>query len=199
MVDFLIHFFRKGSAPFRSLSALSDAQAVSIMRRLYVPGSVLWERFRDPESYLALRREVERALYRAFRERGGSPKQEHPIYLVLGRPKWTVAAADAATLATSTEIRVPLSLLDEAEISFTYPDSMASALLVKEKNPEYYEAEYHGKVFTLAEIRELVARKGLPGEGWETKMPKTYPHYVEAQVWNGPALVEHLAAGRIAT
>jgi hypothetical protein len=196
MVDFLIHYYRKGAPPFRSLSALPDAEALAIMRELYVEGSVFWERFQDPAGYLTLRRSVELKLYNGFRAKGGVPPQTYPIYLMLGRPKWTETAADPATLATSEEVQVPLSLFDEREISFTYPDSMVSALMVMEKNPGYYEPEYHGKVFTLQEIRQIVARRGLPGEGWETRMPKSYAHYIEAQVWNGKVLAEYLVEGR---
>jgi hypothetical protein len=56
--------------------------------------------------------------------------------------------------------------------------------MVAQKNPEYYEPEYHGKVFTLDEIQAILERKGMPGEGWKTKMPAHLAHYIEAQVWD---------------
>ena len=41
---------------------------------------------------------------------------------------------DAASLATTTQIQVPLSLFEECDVSFTYPDSMVSFLLSAQKN-----------------------------------------------------------------
>lgn len=193
MVDYLIHFYRKGTKPFQSLSALSEDHALSIMKDLYVEGSVFWERFKDPYEYLCFRKQVERDLYRGFVAKGGVPNDPYPIYLVLGRPKWTLTAVDAATVASTDEIQVPLSILGPRDISFTYPDSMVSALMVSQRNPEYYEPDYHGKVFTLEEIIAIIEKKGLPGEGWETKMPRQLAHYIEAQVWNHRILAEYLA------
>ncbi len=188
MLDFLLHVYRKGGTPFRSLSALPTEEALEMMRRLYVEGSVFWERFSDPEGYLGFRRQVERSLREGFLGKGGRPKSEYPIYLVVGRPRWFDTAADARTLQSTSEITVPLAALDSRSISFTYPDSMVSALMARERNPHYYEPDYHGRVFTLAEIEQIVMRNGLPGEGWETRMPRQYAHYIEAQVWDPQAL-----------
>jgi len=43
MIDYLIHFYRSGTEPFRSLSALDDGEARQIMQELYVEGSVFWK------------------------------------------------------------------------------------------------------------------------------------------------------------
>jgi hypothetical protein len=191
-VDYLVHFFKKGGKPFRSLSTLPDCDAASIMRDLYVEGSVFWERFKDPLGYISTRRRVEQSLFDGFVAKGGRPKERYPIYMVLGRPKWTAQVADPVTVATTAEVQVPLGILRECDVSFTYPDSMVSAMMAAEKNPQYYEPEYHGKVFTLKEIEQLIDVKGLPGEGWETRMPAHLAHYIEAQVWNREALEEYL-------
>jgi hypothetical protein len=197
MGDFLLHLYRKGAQPFRSLSALRDDEATQIMKELYAEGSMFWERFKDPCNYLSFRRRVEQALRKGFIEKGGLPKDTYPIYLVLGRPKWGEDRFDPITLATTDESAVPLEMIDEKEVSFTYPDSMVSALLCDEKNPQYYEPEFHGKVFTLKEIKALVEQKGLPGEGWKTRMPEHLAHYIEAQVWNHDLLKEFFAGKSI--
>jgi hypothetical protein len=196
MVDFLLHFFRKGSRPFQSLSAIPDDKAYAIMRSLFVEGSVFWERFRDPSSYLSFRKQVERRIRNEFLSKGGLPKNEYPIYFVLGRPKWTESVADAQTVSTTEEIAIPLSILSPEDVSFTYPDSMVSAMMEAEKNPEYYEPDYHGKVFTLVEIEGIIKQKGLPGDRWQTKMPKHLAHYIEAQVWNQRRLLEYYGQTR---
>jgi hypothetical protein len=111
---------------------------------------------------------------------------------MLGRPRWVDAVADAKTLQTTEAIEVPLSAIRPESVSFTYPDSMVSALVAAEKNPDYYEPDYHGQVFTLGEIAQIVRSKGLPGEGWVTRMPKHYAHYIEAQVWDRRALADYV-------
>jgi hypothetical protein len=188
VIDFLIHYYRTGTQPFRSLSALPDDEAIEIMQTLYVEGSVIWERFKAPADYLTGRRETEAWLRAEFIRLGGQPQEQYPIYMVLGRSKWVERMADPATLATTSEIRVPLSILSERDVSFTYPDSMVTYFLEMRKDPETYQPGYHGRVFTLSQIRAIVEQKGLPEEGWETKTAADVAHYVEAQVWNRRAL-----------
>jgi hypothetical protein len=192
VIDFLIHYYRTGAEPFRSLSALPDSEAIEVMRSLYVEGSVIWERFKEPADYLMARRETEAWLRREFIRLGGQPQEPYPIYMVLGRSKWVERMADPATLATTSEIQVPLSILSEDDVSFTYPDSMVTRTLERQKDPETYQPGYHGQVFTLSQIRKIVEERGLPEDGWETKAPAELAHYVEAQVWNRAVLLEYL-------
>jgi hypothetical protein len=184
MIDHLLHFYKKGTPPFRSLSPLSRAEALRIMQALYMPGAVFWERFEDPTDYLKIRRRVEKWLYRDFIAKGGEPKEQYPVYMILGRSKWLRTQVDATTLATTTEIHIPLAIFRECDLSFTFPDSMVSWMLANEKEPTYYLPEVHGKVFTLSEIRAIEAARGLPGESWGTNLPISLACYVEAQVWN---------------
>ncbi len=110
-----------------------------------MPGAVFWERFKEPGQYLQARRAVEAWLRCDFVAKGGVPQQPYPIYMVLGMTKWLAAAADDVTLATTADIRVPLSLFAECDVSFTYPDSMASFMLAQQPDAAYYLADYHGK------------------------------------------------------
>jgi hypothetical protein len=166
------------------------------MKTLYVDGSVFWERFKDPLGYLTFRRQVEENLREGFIQKGGRPQDDYPIYLMLGRLKWTIDVGDAVSIATTEEIKVPLELLADDQVSFTYPDSMVSAFILGEKNLAYFEPEYQGKVFRLYEIEAIVEKKGLPGEGWETTMPRHLAHYIEAQVWNHDLLRNFYEASR---
>lgn len=190
MIDYLIHYYKKRSKPFQSLSVLPDSSAIAIMSSLYIQGSVFWERFKDPHEYLSLRREVERNIYRIFISKGGKPRLQHPIYMTLGRSRWASEVVDEITLDTTEEIEVPLSIFNESDISFTYPDSMVSYALARQKDPELYLPDYHGKVFTLSEITKIINKNGMPGEGWKTNLPKELANYVEAQVWNKKPLLE---------
>lgn len=190
-MDYLTHYYRIGTEPFRSLSLLTDEEAARLMETMYVEGSVIWERFKEPDQYLQQRRRTEEWLREAFLVKGGRPQAACPVYMVLGRSKWVERMADPLTLATTVEIRVPLSIFQESDVSFTYPDSMISYWLGNDQLPKYYQPGYHGKVFTRSEILAIVQSKGLPEEGWETKTPDTLAHYVEAQVWNHDILREY--------
>lgn len=191
MIDHLIHFYRIGTEPFQSLSTLSDRDAVQIMKDYYVEGSVLWERFKDPSHYMRTRRQIEHWLHQEFIAKGGAPQESYPIYMVLGRSKWLLTATDPATLTTTAEIQVPLSLFRECDISFAYPDSMISVPMANQKESEYYLPDYHGKLFTLSEVCSIVESNGLPGENWGTNLPSFMPIFIEAQVWNQEALQEY--------
>jgi hypothetical protein len=192
MIDTLTHFYRRGTQPFRSLSGLPEAEALRIMQDLYVEGSAIWERFKDPLDYLQSRRQTEAWLHQAFIAKGGKPAMDYPIYFVIGSPKWMQRVADPLTLATTAEIKVPFSIFKETEISFTYPDSMVSLYMESIKDPACYQPEYHGKLFTQSEILAIVAKKGLPDQGWETKVPDRLAHYIEAQAWTRAPLTEWL-------
>ena len=60
---------------------------------------------------------------------------------------------------------------------------MISRWFGREKPADYYQADLHGKVFTLSEILAIVEKKGMPEENWETNLPKRLAPYIEAQVW----------------
>ena len=173
------------------MSALSDVEAVGIMKDLYVERSVFWERFKDPAGYLQLRRQVEEWLRSEFIAKGGKPQASYPIYMMLGRSKWVQTMLDATTLATTRELQIPLSVFRDCDVSFTYPDSMVSFILNDQRNPEYYLPEYHGKVFTLCEMRSIVEANGLPGSTWGTNLPGDLANYIEAQIWNHEPLLAY--------
>jgi hypothetical protein len=59
MVEYLTHYYRQGDLPFRSLSALSDSEALKIMETLY-EDNPLAERFKEPIQYLNNRRQTEK-------------------------------------------------------------------------------------------------------------------------------------------
>jgi hypothetical protein len=191
LVDYLTYYYKRGTEPFRSLSALSDSEAIPIMEALYVEfeGSLAFERFKDPIQYMQSRRQTEQWVREAFIAKGGQPQAAYPIPMVLGASKWMVKHAPAPDL--HGEICIPLSVFQEGDVSFTYPDSMISLWLGRDKPPEYYQPDYHGKIFTHSEILSIVEKKGLPEEVWETSLPSNLAPYIEAQVWNHEPLLEY--------
>lgn len=191
MIDRLIHLYKRGAEPFRTLSALPEEESISIMKSLYRAGSIFWERFEDPIAYLRLRKQIEQSIREAFIAKGGMPREAHPIYMAFGRTRWMQTSLDAVTLATTTEIELPISLFQECDVSFTYPDSMVSFLLARDKDPDYYLPDFHGRVFTLSEIQCIIEASGLPGERWGNNLPGSIPNYIEAQVWNQAVLLDY--------
>lgn len=186
MIDYLTHYYKLGTEPFRSLSALPDAEAIRIMQAL-CDDSPFGTRFKDPAEYLHNRRQTEQWVRQEFLAKGGQPREAYPVPMVLGASKWMVKHAPDP--AAHGEIRIPLSIFTWHDVSFTYPDSMISLWFGTEKPSEYYQPEYHGRVFTIPEILALVELKGLPEDEWETNLPSDLAPYIEAQVWNHEPLI----------
>jgi len=188
--SFITHYYLRGTVPFRSLSPLPDKEAHEIMRRL-ADETLFGLRFKDPEGYLARRRQSEKWVHNAFAAKGGQPRQEYPVYFVLGESGWL--AEQSPDKSRHTEIRIPLDAFEEGNVSFTYPDSMISRWFAEEKPPDLYQPDLHGRVFMKAEILEIIKKKGNPEQDWP-KLPPALGPYIEAQVWNMEPLNRWLAA-----
>ena len=188
MIDYLTYYYSKDKIPFQSLSALPEDEAIDIMQSLYddTPFGV---RFKFPAEYLKSRKETEQWVREAFIAKGGRPESEFPICTVLGASNWLVNAAPDGS--SHAEIRIPLSIFAETDVSFTYPDSMVSRWFDLEKPPAYYQADVHGKVFTRTEILAIVKARGMPEENWHTNLPADIAPYIEAQIWNHDVLLEY--------
>ncbi len=187
-MDYLTHYYKKGDQPFRSLSFLPDSEAIRVAQGFQGETAVVYRRFKEPEKYWSSRRRTERWVREAFIHKGGVPTVDHPQYMVLGS---SFFISEGYNL-NCDEIRIPLSDFDESEISFTYPDSMVSLMLLEERQEEqYFHPEYHGKVFTLLEIVGVVEEFGLPVREWEKDPKRKYDFFVEAQVWTDRIFDEH--------
>jgi hypothetical protein len=185
----LTYYYDNTQVPFRSLSALPDADAVHIMETLYAesPDSIVFDRFKDPAGYLQARRRTEQWVRSEFVASGGRPEADQPVSLVLGSSAWIADHAPGPP-ATHGEIRIPLSEFEPDQVSFTFPDSMVSFWLGAEKPAEYYLPDYHGRVFTMEEILSIIETRGMPEETWPLCLPPDTGPYIEAQVWNHEVL-----------
>jgi hypothetical protein len=181
MVNYLTHYYQRGTPPFRSLSTLPDDEALQLMTTM-ADDTPFGARFKDPLGYLHERQRTERWVRAEFSAKGGQPVEPYPIYMVLGFSPWIERAVP--NTFNPCQIRLPLAILQEGDVSFTYPDSMISLWFGNDKPTEYYQPAYHGKVFTRTEILAIVAERGLPEEGWEPRLPDHLAPYIEAQVWN---------------
>lgn len=186
MIEYLTHYYKKGSMPFRSLSALPESEALKIMEGLS-DDSPLFARFKTPMQYMETRRETEQWLRYRFMEKGGRPTEAYPLYAVLGRSSWI---ENHTSNMDMTQIQIPITIFHEREISFTYPDSMVSHWLGKDQPPEHYQPEYHGVIFTLSEAQSLINQLGWPEGRWNKSLPEEVAPYLEAQIWNHNVLRE---------
>jgi hypothetical protein len=188
-VEYLTHYYLDETGPFRSLSALPDEDAIKIMEAHY-DDTLYGLRFKDPAQYLRNRKATESWVREGFVAKGGKPQDDYPIPMVLGSSKWL--EENPPERGVGKEIRIPLAVFTESDVSFTYPDSMVSFYFEREKPAEYYQPHLHGVVFTLSEILALVARKGMPEEDWKIKLRSDLAPYIEAQVWSHKALFDYL-------
>jgi len=180
MIDYITHYYKKGATAFQSISGLPDSEALKIMENLS-DDSPLFERFKTPLQYLQSRKETEEWLKSEFAAKGGRPKDEYPIYAVLGTSGWIEGHATNFDLDS---ISIPFSIFAEQDISFTFPDSMVSYSFGKDNAAKTDQSEYYGKIFTLSEIKALVERNGLPEKQWKPSLPENIGPYIEAQIWN---------------
>jgi hypothetical protein len=178
---YITHYYRRGTPPFQSLSALPDQEALDLMSAL-ADDTPFGSRFKDPEGYLKSRRKSEAWVRSAFLHKGGKPRLDYPIYFVLGDSQWLVKNAPDRSL--HQEIHIDLAVFDDEDLSFTYPDSMISFWLGHDPTSALYLPEFHGKVFTRQQILALVDRMGDPEGGWGRNLPDELAPYIEAQVWN---------------
>ena len=176
----LTHYYALAARPFQSLSALDDRAALDIIYSLKERAGGVYRRFEHPESYLKSRRETERWLRTEFIRKGGKPVSDYPHYFVIDRSIWI----EEGYAGHSNKIEVPITSFDPEQISFTYPDSMVSYWLQSQSDKDYYQPEYHGRVFTLAEIEEIIDRFGIPLREWQFEPNRQYDLFIEAQVWN---------------
>ena len=185
--DFITHYHLAGRRPFLNLSDLDEAGLDSALSALRTPAeSVVSERRFGPH-YMKLRRATEDLLRTRFIERGGRPTRRSPHYFVLGESAWF-----GGLYRDAAEVRVRLSDLPTEQVSVTYPDSVTSMGLLPEFGINVSPRAYHGTVYRLEELGDLIDRYGLPRgaepDTYEGHQFDDFEHYVEVQVWSDDAL-----------
>lgn len=167
MPTVITHLYDPQRGPFRNICNLADGEAERILDEIRGSG-----RPGLKSDYLPRRRKTEAWLLSERCRKQGRPYLDHPIYFFLGdRSDWRNASRTASTV-------LPLALFPEDVLTFTFPDSMATLPLSVEDRHLAERKHYHGKVFTLVEIRAVIAEAGMPcGRD-------RYDTFVEVQVWD---------------
>lgn len=175
----ITHTYDPRRGPLRNLCALPDAEAEAILRELRTAGR------RIKPDYLQRRRSVEAWLLAEAGRKIRDVRLPRPLYFFLG------AFDDGRDPARPAALVLPLALFGAEMLTFTYPDSMASLPLGRCARHRDLRRPHHGQVFTLAEIRALVAREGLPDPAARGAAAHPYDRFVEVQVWNDGPLRSH--------
>lgn len=176
------HYYERSKGPYRSLSELADTEFKDLMEELGSVDTVenrfdeTWKR----DFYQPFRLYVEENIRNSFQDKGGKPTDAYPRYFTLGPASWF----HNWYLDTQEEV-VSLSNVPEDQISFTFPDSMMSFLIAEDRFEPFakFKQPYHGQVFTLREIRELVLKLGFPDES-DPRNLEYGNRIIEAQVWD---------------
>jgi hypothetical protein len=175
----LTHYYHEDDRPFQTLLSLSDEAALEVISSFQERAEAVYQRFNNPVEYLRNRRVTEDWLRDEFVKKGGQPIIKYPKYFVIDRAGWIEDGYDGK----SKIVQIPLSTFHPDRISFTYPDSMISYWLNSQPGLDFYHSEYHGKVFGLSEIYEIIEKFGIPNREWETDSTRKYDLFIEAQVW----------------
>ena len=183
---YLYRYFKVGTNPFTSISDLADDEIILFMRQNF-PNHEWFHA--DPEKRIATRREIEARLFDKFVVAGGEPKTNHPCYFTFGKSAFLSECG-----SFDAEIEIPLRLFSPENISFTYPDSFFSAWLSRNKDHKLYNHELNGKIFTIAEVLNLLTENKIPQNVQiDTAYGYKFEFYIEAQIWDYDILNNYMA------
>ena len=139
-------------------------------------------------NYLKRRIAVEDWLTAERYKKLGATVLNRPIYFFLGN------FADGEDPSRPASLIMPLDAFQPEALTFTYPDSMASLPIATHEHHLFHRKPYHGRVFTLPEIKDVVSQFGLPGAHWKTDTTMQYDKFIEVQVWDNRPIKSFLSS-----
>lgn len=166
---------------------MNTEEALTIATQLQAKDGAVYRRFKEPRKYLEARIATEKWLKDEFIKKGGEPKIFFPLYMVVENATWIEEGYNGQ----SRKIQIPISEFETKEVSFTYPDSMISYWLKDKKQP-FYQPDYHGQVFRLDEIIQIIKKYGIPVKEWKTQEARRHDIFIEAQIWNEQPVLNYL-------
>lgn len=175
--EVITHNYDPARGAFRNICALARQDAERILEEIRASG----KRKIKPD-YLQRRHSVEDWLIGKRQEKLGETPLQRPLYFFLGD------FADGRDPTRPSALVMPLTSLSPEVVTFTYPDSMASLPIALREEHEVHRKPYHGKLYTLSEIREVIAEFGLPGTRWQSDPSMRYDRFIEVQVWDDKAI-----------
>ena len=166
------HYYDRSTGPFRSLTALSDEEACSVLETVKSQHPHSMCALRD-EQYIQKRRRCESLIRREFAAKGGITETDTPFYMTLEHTPWMETWYEICGF-----IKIPAEEFDLRTVSFTYGDSMPTfSPLVNDGK------EYRKKVYTYEEIFEIIKKYGLP-QDWNPDGKYGPERYIEVHIWS---------------
>jgi len=171
--DVVTHNYDPAHGPFGNLCALASEEAARILDAVCASGT----RRLKPD-YLERRLATERWLYEEATRKLGALRLRHPVYFFLGD------FDDGLDPSRPSSLILPLAHFPAAAITFTWPDSMASLPLATKEEHAADRRPYHGQVFTLDEIKAVVAQFGAPDRRSMPEASQRFSAFIEMQLWD---------------
>ena len=161
--NYLTYFFREGQKLFEVLSDLDEQVAEKILKQ-----DTQW---RGDGTYLKHRKQHESLMREKFIVKGGEPKRQYPIYMILGD---SPTGAHDMNNEYDFKLKIPIEVFTAKDISFTYPDSLYK-MPINDLGRIFLERNQNPVIYCLDELK------------WVIEIYRVYEfnnHYVEAKVWN---------------
>lgn len=181
---YLYHYFDKRTGPFRSMTALPETEASSLLEQIKLerPDSMCAKR---DSAYIANRSRCEALLREKFAAKGGITDMETPYYMVVEHSPWLYSWYEQPDF-----LKIPVEEFDLRKISFTYGDSMPTF------SPKVKDGkEYRRKLYTYEEILGIIDKYGLP-QDWNNDGAHGPERYIEVHVWSGEIIRKYIDCWR---
>lgn len=176
--NIITHNYHRDGVLLANVCDLPFAEAEAILARRREAGGRLLK-----ANYLQRRLQTEAWL---IEERGrllGSTRRNRPIYSFLGD------FADNTDPERPCSLVMPLDAFPPDILTFTFPDSMASFAFGTLEKHAHERRPYHGKVFTLEQITQVVREFGMPDRTLHAD------RFIEVQIWDERPVTEFIKRG----
>ncbi|WP_192716637.1 hypothetical protein [Paenibacillus sp. OAE614] len=181
MMLVLYHYYEAARGPFRNLSCLPLEEAREILGQIAKEGKTFASK--RAGDYMDIRLKLEGRVREAFIAKGGQPANPYPHYMTLGPCDWL-----CSWYVEPSVIQIGWDEFDDRSISFTYGD-LFPTMRYDDGKP------YRKQVYTKDEIREVIARYGLPQE-WNKHGDRGPERYIEAQIWDEKVIGRYYPSDR---
>jgi len=170
---YLFHYYDKDIGPFVNLSDLPMEEAMEVLN-IIIQTKPNVQSAKRHSTYVEDRHFYEAILRKEFTKKNGIIKRMAPHYMVVEHSPWL-----STWFENSAYVKIPISDFDLATVSFTYGDSHP---IFSPRSNSIDGKEYRKKLYTHAEILELINKYGLP-QLWNNDGKLGPERYIEAHVW----------------
>ena len=189
--DHITHYYLSDRKPFLNLSEANVYDLKEIVTNLIGKRKREEGHFRRYSvNYVSLRKKTEKKLRNLFIETGGKPQRTVPHYFVLGDSFWFKHLC-----SSHREVILNWRDIPSEWLSFTYPDSFVSMGLAERYSEVFVEKPYHGRVFRMHELEEIISTWGYPDDDfsrpYENYINEEFEKFIEVQLWSDEPVMQY--------